>query len=132
MHARSEGADATVDPGTGDGPPPGTPVLEYRGDPALVCGFVAAEAARHGVIGNSAALLVIAAGDVAAGLGTAGRGATVRVWPQRTGPRRAALVCRFQAPAGRAVPAQRPPAHRLGGRVQVTCAGPVTTLRLPL
>ncbi|MQY02361.1 hypothetical protein [Actinomadura macrotermitis] len=107
-------------------PPAGVPVLEYRGDPAAVCAFVAAQAARHGVIGNRAALLVIAAGEVAAGLGAAGRGATVRVWPEG-----AALVCRVQAPDGR--PASVLPdglTARLGDRVQVSAAGPVTTIRL--
>jgi hypothetical protein len=88
-------------------------------DPAEVSGFVAAQAARHGVIGNRAALLVIAAGDLAAQLRDPG--ADVRVWREREG-----LICRFHAPSGRrAVP------HPIPG-VEITSAGPITTLRLPL
>ncbi|TDD89559.1 hypothetical protein [Actinomadura rubrisoli] len=108
-------------------PPPGTPALEVGDDLSAVCGFVAAQAARHGVIGNRAALLVIAAGDVAAALLKAGTGdqATVHVWPQP-----AALVCTFRALDGRDAP--RVPLPRLQDQVEVTSAGPVTTIRVPL
>ncbi|WP_030144960.1 hypothetical protein [Spirillospora albida] len=107
-------------------PPPGTPALEAGTDPPAVCGFVAAEAARHGVLGNRAALLVIAAGEVATALARTGAaGTVVRVWPLAE-----ALVCTFQAPPGHAAPSA--PARRLRGRVETTTSGTVTTLRVPL
>ncbi|MFD0687011.1 hypothetical protein [Actinomadura fibrosa] len=108
-------------------PPPGTPVLEVGDDLPAVWGFVAAQAARHGVLGNRAALMVVAAGDVAAALARQGSGdhATVGVWPQRQ-----ALVCAFRAPEGS--PAPPGPAPRLRDRVEVSSAGSVTAIRVPL
>ncbi|MFI0349692.1 hypothetical protein [Actinomadura sp. 9N407] len=100
-------------------PPRGAPGMASSDDPAEVSGFVAAQAARHGVIGNRAALLVIAAGDLAAQLRDPG--ADVRVWRQQEG-----LFCRFHAPSGwRGAP------HPTPG-IEIISAGQVTTLRLPL
>lgn len=114
-----------MDAGDDPEPPPGTPGLEFLDDPWAVRGFVAAQAARHGVIGNRAALLVIAAGNVADHLVREGASpATVRVWPQRE-----ALICRFQGAAGRA-PAHPPP-QTLRDRVEVRTTGATTTIRLP-
>lgn len=107
-------------------PPPGTPALEAGADPPAVCGFVAAEAARHGLLGNRAALLVIAAGDVATALARTGAaGTVVRVWALAE-----ALICTFQAPPGHAPP--RVPPRRLRDHVETTTSGTVTTLRVPL
>jgi len=114
-----------MDLGDDPEPPPGTPGLEFLDDSWAVRGFVAAQAARHGVIGNRAALLVIAAGNVAEHLVKEGASpATVRVWPQPE-----ALICRFQGTAGRA-PAHPPP-QTLRDRVEVHTTGATTTLRLP-
>ncbi|WP_033424642.1 hypothetical protein [Actinomadura flavalba] len=108
----------------GDREPPDAPMLTFRQDPAAVCGFVAAQAARHGVFGNQAAALIIAAGEVAAALGGTEGHATVRVWRRPT-----ALVCRFQAPRGTAPGTEGIRTH---GSVALSCAGAVTTLRLAL
>jgi hypothetical protein len=115
-----------MDAADGPGPPPGTPGLEFLDDLWAVCAFVAAQAACHGVIGNQAALMVIAARDVAAHLVNEGASpATVRVWPQVE-----ALVCHFQGADDR-TPASPPP-RTLGGRVEVSTTGATTTIRLPV
>ncbi|MEW2358850.1 hypothetical protein [Spirillospora sp. NPDC029432] len=99
-------------------PPRGTPGMAAGDDPAEVSGFVAAQAARHGVIGNRAALLVIAAGEVSARLREP---ADVRVWRAEDG-----LYCAFRTASG------RPAEPRPTPGVELVTAGPVTVLRLPL
>ncbi|WP_067478036.1 hypothetical protein [Actinomadura hibisca] len=126
--AGSAAGDAAGDSAGDAVPPPGTPALEFGGDLTAVCEFVAAQAARHGVFGNRAALLVVAAGEVAAhlmGHGMTRYGAAVLVWPQQ-----AALVCRLHTAAEAAVPARI--AARLRGQVEIVVRGADVTLRVPV
>ncbi|MFC4907866.1 hypothetical protein [Actinomadura gamaensis] len=103
--------------------------MSFRNDLLVVCGFVAGEAARYGVIGNRAAMLVIAAGEVAGRLieshpVRSGGLASVHVWA-----RNGALHCRFEGPSGWC--ASEAPKSRLRDHVQVTADGPTVTLTLP-
>ncbi|MCP2338351.1 hypothetical protein [Actinomadura rupiterrae] len=103
--------------------------MSFRNDLLVVCGFVAGEAARFGVIGNRAAMLVIAAGEVAgqlieSGPVRAGGVASVRVWA-----RDGALHCHFEGPRGWRAP--KSPEPRLRDHVRVTANGPTVTLTLP-
>jgi hypothetical protein len=110
--------------------PSEAPMLMFGDELSAVSAFVAAQAARHGVIGNRAALLVIAAEDVAAHLMRTGAGqATVRVWA-----RSGTLFCRFDAPDGWHGPAPAALRHSRGlrGRIEMRSAGPVTTVSLPI